>query len=77
MTATVCTYGDTIHTFVQRNGYKGFFMPGFVAHPYKDPLNQVLPGVSYNYVDHVVGNQPVKSFNFVVDIFQLNYFVFL
>jgi len=44
-------------------------MPGFVAHPYKDPLNQVLPGVSYNYVDHVVGNQPVKSFNFVVDIF--------
>ena len=27
--ASIQTYGDTIHTFVQRNDYKGFFLPGF------------------------------------------------
>jgi 4-hydroxyphenylpyruvate dioxygenase len=29
--ASVQTYGDTTHTFVQRNGYKGF-LPGFEKH---------------------------------------------
>jgi len=31
--ASVKTYGDTIHTFVQRNGYQGIFMPGYNDHP--------------------------------------------
>ena len=26
--ATVQTYGDTTHTFVERGGYKGLFLPG-------------------------------------------------
>ena len=26
--ATVQTYGDTTHTFVERSGYKGLFLPG-------------------------------------------------
>lgn len=54
--AGVHTYGDTIHTFIQRNDYKGFFMPGFVAHPLKDPLNKVLPDIEYSFIDHIVGN---------------------
>ena len=29
--ATVRTYGDTHHTFVERKNYKGIFMPGFEA----------------------------------------------
>lgn len=33
-------------------------MPGFVAHPLKDPLNSILPDIEYNFVDHIVGNQP-------------------
>jgi 4-hydroxyphenylpyruvate dioxygenase len=36
--ASVQTYGDTIHTFVQRDQYKGFFLPGYAPHPKKDPL---------------------------------------
>lgn len=59
ITASVHTYGDTIHSFVQRVDYKGFFMPGYIAHPLKDALNNILPPINYNYVDHVVGNQPV------------------
>ena len=34
--ASVCTYGDTIHTFVQRVDYKGPFLPGYRAHHLKE-----------------------------------------
>lgn len=27
--AVVQTYGDTTHTFIQRNNYNGLFLPGF------------------------------------------------
>ncbi|EGR33941.1 hypothetical protein IMG5_030220 [Ichthyophthirius multifiliis] len=56
--ASVHTYGDTIHTFVQRNEYKGHFMPGFVPHYLKCTINDVLKPIDYNFIDHVVGNQP-------------------
>ncbi|WP_419156496.1 4-hydroxyphenylpyruvate dioxygenase [Rossellomorea sp. BNER] len=50
--AIIGTYGDTIHTLVERNDYKGLFMPGFEAldstTPYKD--------AGIIGVDHVVGN---------------------
>ncbi|XP_012257216.1 4-hydroxyphenylpyruvate dioxygenase [Athalia rosae] len=55
--ATVQTYGDTQHTFVDRSEYKGAFLPGF-REAKKDPLTQLLPPVKLNFVDHVVGNQP-------------------
>src|SRR3954454_14881447 len=29
--ATIKTYGDTLHTFVHRGGYRGPFLPGYVA----------------------------------------------
>ncbi|GAB3818829.1 hypothetical protein GCM10028895_16510 [Pontibacter rugosus] len=29
--ASIHTYGETIHTFVERKNYKGAFMPGYVA----------------------------------------------
>ena len=28
--ATIATYGDTVHSFIQRDGYSGIFAPGFV-----------------------------------------------
>jgi 4-hydroxyphenylpyruvate dioxygenase len=55
--ATVATYGDTHHTFVQRSGYKGAFLPNYApARP--DPLLTYLPPVNLQFVDHCVGNQP-------------------
>jgi len=60
--ATVATYGDVHHTFVQRNGYKGVFLPGYVdsktAIHFNDPLEELLPKVPLSHVDHIVGNQP-------------------
>ncbi|XP_044733706.1 4-hydroxyphenylpyruvate dioxygenase [Chrysoperla carnea] len=55
--ATVQTYGDTVHTFVDRSQYKGDFLPGY--RPQKqDPLGWKLPTTYLNFTDHVVGNQP-------------------
>jgi len=37
--ASVQTYNETIHTFVERKNYKGLFLPGFVKHPLKEVFN--------------------------------------
>ncbi len=37
--ASVQTYGDTIHTFVQRVDYTGPFLPGFRVHHLKEKYN--------------------------------------
>jgi len=58
ITATVQTYGDTTHTFVQRDGYTGVFLPGFKAVTTKDPLAVSLPCPGLAVIDHCVGNQP-------------------
>ncbi len=46
------TYGDTVHVFVERNNYKGFFMPGF--RKWESNYNPTSTGLLY--VDHCVGN---------------------
>ena len=56
--ASVATYGDTIHTFVQRVDYTGPFLPGFKVHHLKEVFNSVMPQVDLLEVDHCVGNQP-------------------
>ncbi|MGH7670060.1 MAG: VOC family protein, partial [Gemmatimonadaceae bacterium] len=49
--AAIKTYGETIHSLVERKKYKGAFMPGFV------PAAPVFQGksVGLKYVDHCVG----------------------
>jgi len=37
--ASVQTYNETIHTFVERKNYNGLFLPGFVKHPLKEVFN--------------------------------------
>jgi 4-hydroxyphenylpyruvate dioxygenase len=50
--AAIRTYGDTIHSLVERRNYRGLFLPGFrpVTQHY-----QPSP-VGLKYVDHCVGN---------------------
>ncbi|UYZ23736.1 4-hydroxyphenylpyruvate dioxygenase [Mesobacillus jeotgali] len=50
--AVIGTYGDTIHTLVERKNYKGLFMPGFVEHETTVPVNDA----GFIGIDHVVGN---------------------
>ncbi|GAB3838554.1 4-hydroxyphenylpyruvate dioxygenase [Hymenobacter jeollabukensis] len=51
--AGIYTYGETIHTFVERSKYSGPFLPGFVARTSNVP--QGAP-VGLQVVDHCVGN---------------------
>jgi 4-hydroxyphenylpyruvate dioxygenase len=48
--ASVGTYGDTLHLFVERDGYDGPFLPGFEARG-DAPGDGMFAGI-----DHVVGN---------------------
>lgn len=56
--ATIKTYGDTTHTFVQRGSFKGIFLPNYTPITLKDPLESLLPAAKLNFIDHCVGNQP-------------------
>ncbi|CAD5213421.1 unnamed protein product [Bursaphelenchus okinawaensis] len=56
--ARLQTYGDTIHTLVERHNYKGLFLPGFKTHQGSTALFDALPPVNLNFMDHCVGNQP-------------------
>jgi 4-hydroxyphenylpyruvate dioxygenase len=51
--ASIETYGDTLHLFVQREGYEGPFLPGFTGREEapKDPDELMLMAI-----DHIVGN---------------------
>ncbi|RKO94100.1 4-hydroxyphenylpyruvate dioxygenase protein [Blyttiomyces helicus] len=55
--ATIATYGDVEHTFVERTNYKGKFLPGYIT-PRQDPIVALLPPTDILRIDHVVGNQP-------------------
>ncbi|WP_171171081.1 4-hydroxyphenylpyruvate dioxygenase [Streptomyces sp. I05A-00742] len=51
--AAIATYGKTRHTLVERSGYSGPYLPGFVA---AEPV--VAPPAKRNFqaIDHCVGN---------------------
>lgn len=55
--ATVKTYGSVWHSFIQRDEYKGPFLPGYKTVEMKDPLSELLPDPGLAFIDHVVGNQ--------------------
>jgi 4-hydroxyphenylpyruvate dioxygenase len=50
--ASIGTYGENIHTFVNRGDYAGPFLPGYVSITDNGPTG----GVGLKTVDHVVGN---------------------
>jgi 4-hydroxyphenylpyruvate dioxygenase len=57
--AGIRTYGDTIHSIVERRNYKGLFLPGFRAA--SSPYNP--PSTGLKYVDHCVGNVELGKMN--------------
>ena len=63
--AAIRTYGDTIHSLVERRNYRGLFMPGFRAvTPRYAPKS-----VGLKYVDHCVGNVELGRMNTWVDFY--------
>jgi len=65
--SSIAAYGDTIHSFVERNKYNGAFLPGFVAVEGDD---LVARPVGLKYVDHMVGNVGWGEMNRWVDFYS-------
>lgn len=64
--ATIATYGDTVHTFVEKRNYNGVFLPGFKAvdtDPIADPVGFVR-------IDHIVGNVGWNQMQEMVDFYN-------
>ena len=60
------TYGETIHTFVERKNYKGAFLPG-----YKARKSTLAPSpIGLKYVDHCVGNVELGKMNEWVSFYE-------
>jgi 4-hydroxyphenylpyruvate dioxygenase len=59
ISATIGTYGDTVHSLVNREGYSkdAPFLPGYRPTTDEDPITQLLPAVDFLEIDHCVGNQ--------------------
>jgi 4-hydroxyphenylpyruvate dioxygenase len=64
--AGIHTYGDTIHSLVERRNYKGLFLPGFQT---VSPRYSPSP-VGLQYVDHCVGNVELGAMNTWVKFYQ-------
>jgi 4-hydroxyphenylpyruvate dioxygenase len=65
VTASIATYGDTIHTFVERGNYNGTFLPGFRA----EPPDTVARPTGLKHIDHTVGNVGWNSMNQWVEFY--------
>jgi 4-hydroxyphenylpyruvate dioxygenase len=63
--ASIATYGETRHTFVERHDYHGAFLPGFEARDDASPAVEWFTGI-----DHVVGNVELGRMDEWVDFYN-------
>jgi 4-hydroxyphenylpyruvate dioxygenase len=65
--ATIGTYGETVHTFVDRSGYDGSYLPGYVS---LSDNGAARAGVGLKAIDHVVGNVELGRMNHWVGYYE-------
>jgi 4-hydroxyphenylpyruvate dioxygenase len=63
--ATIATYGDTVHSFIERRNYRGAF-PGFKNIENPPPA----PETGISAIDHVVGNVELGKMNHWVSFYR-------
>jgi 4-hydroxyphenylpyruvate dioxygenase len=65
--AAIATYGDTIHTFVDRSAYDGPFLPGYVSVSENGHTGQ---GLGLTNIDHIVGNVELGRMDYWVEFYE-------
>lgn len=65
--ASIATYGDTVHTFVERSRYDGVFLPGYAAATAEYPPTRPI---GLKFVDHCVGNVDLGDMNRFVSFYS-------
>jgi len=65
--ASIATYGESVHTFVNRHEYSGPYLPG-----YRSTVENGQPaaGVGLTLLDHVVGNVELGRMNVWVEFYE-------
>jgi 4-hydroxyphenylpyruvate dioxygenase len=66
--SAIQTYGDTIHSFIERKNYKGVFMPGFV-----DASSRAIKSIKdtgLRSIDHIVGNVELGKMNYWMKFYE-------
>jgi 4-hydroxyphenylpyruvate dioxygenase len=64
--AAIATYGDNVHTFVNRSEYSGPYLPGYQS---VSPNGGPSRGVGLIAIDHVVGNVELGRMDEWVDFY--------
>jgi 4-hydroxyphenylpyruvate dioxygenase len=64
--ASIATYGDVLHTFVNRSQYEGAYLPGYVEHS----TNGADAGVGLLAIDHIVGNVELGRMEYWVEFYE-------
>ena len=64
--SSIKTYGETIHTFVERRNYNGIFLPGY------QPRSSTYTAepIGLKYIDHCVGNVELGEMNRWVNFYE-------
>ena len=65
--AAIGTYGEVVHTFVNRAEYTGPYLPGYVS---LAPNGHPAEGVGLIAIDHVVGNVELGKMNPWVEFYE-------
>jgi 4-hydroxyphenylpyruvate dioxygenase len=65
--SAIAAYGETIHSFVNRRGYEGLYMPGYRS---VSENGQANPGVGLIAVDHCVGNVELGRMQHWVEFYE-------
>src|SRR5262245_45039709 len=68
--ATIRTYGDTTHTFVNRDRYKGVFAPGYLPLDADRYSPHTYQPVGLAAIDHIVGNVELGKMNEWVTFYE-------
>jgi 4-hydroxyphenylpyruvate dioxygenase len=58
--STIAAYGDTVHSFIERENYSGPFLPGYRA---EEAIPDEGPEVGIELIDHIVCNVELGKMN--------------
>jgi 4-hydroxyphenylpyruvate dioxygenase len=65
--AAIGTYGECVHTFVNRGDYEGAYLPGYQS---VSSNGGAIDGIGLKNIDHVVGNVELGRMNHWVEFYE-------
>jgi 4-hydroxyphenylpyruvate dioxygenase len=68
--AAIGTYGDTIHTLVDRSRYRGAYLPGYMRRTSTASASVLAAPPAFVALDHVVGNVELGTMDEWVDFYH-------